>query len=142
MKIYWRTQGDTNPHSLYQNCSKIRKLQGQQILQGDSRRKDVNRSLVTIDFKRFRPAILVAVSLSVMVTKPAAAFCEDRNDGSTCHTHMVESAMPFLRPQLLDQLSEAVLFPDDSGFLNISFREDRSLILRGSTMIQVCRVAI
>lgn len=81
-------------------------------------------TLCSIELTRIVPVMVATTILSMTAARPAAAFCEDRNDGSTCHTHMVEAALPFLRPQLLDQLSKAVLYTDDSGFLNTAYRSE------------------
>lgn len=65
--------------------------------------------------------LMLSVVVPLTPAQPVAAFCEDRNDGSTCHTHMVESSLGFLRDGLLDRLSDAVLFPDDNGFLGLGY---------------------
>jgi hypothetical protein len=44
---------------------------------------------------------------------PASAFCEDRDDGSICHTHITRAALGFLRPWVLDELIAHINDPDN-----------------------------
>ena len=69
-----------------------------------------------------RIALTLALSLAAAIIVPVAtpgtvlAFCEQRTDGSTCHTHMAETTVPFLRTELLKRLRTTVLYPDHTLF--------------------------
>lgn len=65
--------------------------------------------------------VIVVLMVLVLGKKEAIAFCENRNDGSTCHTHMVYGPLSFLREEVHDFLRRAVLFPDDNGFLGLGY---------------------
>ena len=70
--------------------------------------------------RRWRSSLTVVAALVflsfIIAPDETSAFCEDRNDGSTCHTHMVDQPLSFLRDELHDYLIDAVLFPDNSSF--------------------------
>ena len=75
--------------------------------------------------RRWRSSLTIVAALVflsfIIAPDETSAFCEDRNDGSTCHTHMVDQPLSFLRDELHDYLIDAVLFPDDSGFLGTDY---------------------
>lgn len=61
--------------------------------------------------------------LLVLPLNKAVAFCEKRNDGSTCHKHMVDGPLNFLREDLHEYLKRAVLFPDHRALLSTNTAE-------------------
>jgi hypothetical protein len=61
--------------------------------------------------------------LLVLPLNNAIAFCEKRNDGSTCHKQMVDGPLSFLREGVHEYLKRAVLFPDHHGLLGFDTAE-------------------
>ncbi len=63
--------------------------------------------------------LLLAAAIMMVILgfgkNEAVAFCEKRNDGSTCHKHMVGQPLIFLRGGIHNYLKRAVLFPDAQG---------------------------
>lgn len=75
---------------------------------------------------RWRAFALLAATLFVLLLvtpNSTYAFCEDRTDGSTCHTHQVDQALPFLRPEIREAMREYVLHPD-TEFTGLDYASD------------------
>lgn len=71
------------------------------------------------------PSVPLAVLL-LAFSQPARAFCENpsgddgRSLDESCHPQITEDALPFLRPELLDQLTDHVNDPDEPNFAIIT----------------------